>query len=476
MSRPHSLALAVALAAVALSACSRDKANGGGKSVDPTGSVPYGAYVEPPSVRTYPARPNDVERWIAAADVPAIRRHAWDVWESITTASGEDSLPVWETWYTGYEVFQLDPATLAKGTRTQFRDFERPSQFHHFAAVRTPGRQVHGGIPRDTAEMVTSFNRYTSSLANFIVNNGYNQASVLNGINAGFDSANTALAQRQILTSTDTVDATQIALKPVFQFIRGDSATVIPYWDGISTGTTTNLENPTPSTWMQGVVVDPTGKLTPGTKVLASVNGQPADSLLVVPLSALYHFQLTAADSAAYSDFAKTSGDDIGQGNQGDSTSVAALVRPGNYALLMAMHVTTKEIPNWTWQTFWWSPNPSDPIYGADRPASIPAPWSNYNLAVAYFMSQPNQVGGDPYVAFNPYLETNLQGFVPQATGDSTFWTGVQSNCMSCHRSARWGGEDGYYVPDGYIAPTDSMIFTGTTKVDFLWSIATRAQ
>lgn len=29
---------------------------------------------------------------------------------------------------------------------------------------------------------------------------------------------------------------------------------------------------------------------------------------------------------------------------------------------------------------------------------------------------------------------------------------------------------------DGFISPTGSLIFTGTTRVGFLWSIATRAQ
>ena len=37
-------------------------------------------------------------------------------------------------------------------------------------------------------------------------------------------------------------------------------------------------------------------------------------------------------------------------------------VKAGDLALLVAMHVTTKELPNWTWQTFWWEPFPTRPL------------------------------------------------------------------------------------------------------------------
>src|SRR6202008_1202183 len=131
----------------------------------------------------------------------------------------------------------------------------------------------------------------------------------------------------------------------------------------------------------------------------------------VVPLRTFYHIRLTAADSANYSEFAETSGDDVGQGNQGDSASVAAMVRPGNIALLVAMHVTTKEISNWTWQTFCWSPDAGGSIKEGGRPASGRGVWRNYLMTVAYSMVNPPPApAGAPNISFNPYLETNLSG------------------------------------------------------------------
>jgi hypothetical protein len=453
-------------------------------AIDP--APPYGAYVPPPPVRSYPSRPGRINGWVARAQLDSVRMHGWDVWESITRPSGEDSLPIWETWFSGDEVYNLEPAEArrrlqAGARRERKRDWELPHQFFHPAArgqktdLQAMARMGHR-IPVDTAEAVTSFNRYTRELAVAVVERGFNRAAVLDSINAAFNARGTPVAQRKISTSVDSVDARQIALKPVFQFISGTQPTVLPYWNGISPVNTDSLENPEPHTWRQGVVIDPTGKLRPGSRVWMSVNGNPPDSLLVVPLSAIYHLRLTAADSAAFSDFAKTSGDDVGAGNLTDSLSVAAMVRPGNYALLTAMHVTTKEIANWTWQTFWWSPHPRDPFYGADRPRTIRGPWSNYNMDVACWMAQPNRKGGDPWIAFNPYLETNLDGTVT-VNGTAIQWTGVHSNCMSCHRMAGWqsGGNTPPYVPSGFISPADSSFFAGFTKLDFLWSI-TRAQ
>jgi len=439
--------------------------------------------VDPPAVGTYPAAPGRVEGWINNQQVDSIRAHGWDVWASITSPSGQGRLPVWETWYSGHEVYDERISLLAATAgRKATRDFERPQQFHHVARM---GGLRAGHVPNDRAERITSFNRYTRALADYVWSQHYNDAAVLNAINARFDSASTPVAQRTISLSADSVNPAEIALKPVFQFIAGDSATVIPFWAGDNATASTDSANPTPDSWKQGVVVDPTGTLKPGTRVLRSVNGQPADSLLVVPLSTFYHIRLTAADSANFSQFAETSGDDVGQGNKGDSADVAAMVRPGNIALLVAMHVTTKEISNWTWQTFWWSPDAGDTTRAVGRPASVKGVWRNYLMNVAYYMvTPPTSSTGTPNIAYNPYLETNLSGTFTNDAGQTVNWTGVTSNCMTCHRMATWGvlkrdstsqGPSGApYENNGQVNPGDP-VFAGYTKLDFLWSV-TRAQ
>ena len=53
-------------------------------------------------------------------------------------------------------------------------------------------------------------------------------------------------------------------------------------------------------------------------------------------------------------------------------------------------------------------------------------------------------------------------------------WTGVHSNCMSCHRMAGYNTLG--YQPDGFISPANSALFGKGTKTDFWWSISTRAR
>lgn len=425
-----------------------------------------GAY-NPPPVRTFPSNANVINGWINAQDFRAMRAHAWDIWQSINTPA-PDGRPIWETWYSGHELFEM--TTAAKTNRKGLLDFEFPSQFFH-ASVKV------AGIPSDPAETPTSFNRYSPSLASFIYEHRYYDALYLDSINSAFNQQKTPIIDRQISTSTDSVDAMSFALKPVFQFISGDSATAIPFWAGVSPYSTRNLDNPTPDTWRQCVIVDPTGKLKPGEKVKMKCNCETEKAWPVVALSDFYAIKITAAQEKAFSQFAETSGDDVGADNNSSADSIAQMVKAGNYALLAAMHVTGKETVNWTWQTFWWSPNPYDPVFGDDRPKNLPAPWSNYNMLTAYNMVYPltDGVSGQPVLCYNPYLETNLKGTVAKAVGiDSAItWYGSFSNCMSCHRLAAWGKST--YISNGYIDPGDPLLFSNNTKTDFLWSIPVRA-
>lgn len=427
-----------------------------------------GTYVAPPPLRSFPATADEVQSWIDSLDLPSIRAHGWDLWESINTPVDTIGTPAWETWYSGHELFELGPT--ARDRSSAGRDFETPAQFH---ANSSPGFALPAPVP---SERVTAFNRYTAALANAIWGLGLNEVATLNAINAEFDANNTPTAERKI--AAGPIDPQSIALKPVFQFISGSEPTVIPYWAGIATQATTDLANPEPHTWRQGVVVDPTGTLDVGSTVSMPVNDEPPAPRLVVPLSAFYTVLLTQDDVDNFSKFALESGDDLGENNQGDPGSVAAMVKVGNIAVLVAMHMTTKEIDNWTWQTFWWANSPDDPFYGADRPDSIPAPWSNYNMQTAYFMVvPPDSETGEPYTAFNPYLETNLTGTVSLDPARSVYWTGVDTNCMSCHRMAAWSQNapnSPAYRPGGQIDPGDPA-FEGYTKLDFLWSL-TRAQ
>jgi hypothetical protein len=421
---------------------------------------------DPPPVRTYPSNPAIIQGWIDKMDFPKLRAHAWDIWESINTnVSNHQTLPIWETWYSGYEVYVLgkDAATH----RANVKDFEFPAQFVH---LHNSGSR----IPVDPAERATAFNRYSRSLAQTIWDKGYHKKATLERITQEFDAKGTPVADREISTSVDAVDALSFAIKPVFQFIEGDTPSAVPYWSGVSPQATRDLFNPEPHTWNQCVVVDPTGTLQPGTSYSMPCNGQPGD-WQVVSLDDFYTIEITQEMVDSFSQMARGSGDDVGAHNITDTSAISKNLKAGNYALLMAMHVTGKEIVDWTWQTYWWSDEPDNPPFGSDRPSTIPKPWNNYQMRTAYFMVMPpgQRQGGTPLHSFNPYLETNLRGYFRISPMDSIRWTGVFSNCMSCHRLAAF--PDNQYAPDGFIDKGDAFLFGGKTKVDFLWSVL-RAQ
>ena len=195
-------------------------------------------------------------------------------------------------------------------------------------------------------------------------------------------------------------------------------------------------------------------------------------------LNDFIHFQLTEAEAS--SEAAQFFG-----------------LQPGDYAVLVGMHVTSREIPRWTWQTFWWTPNPDNPhfpsskeIAGA-RPDQLTGAPRHYALAAAYSMvnsPQPSNVQeggsniGESIYAYNPYLESGftfstLLGSEPTGTNN----VGIQTNCMSCHIQARYFDRESqpsnhfYYTGDRYIG-LDDPDFYGSLQVDFLWSIPDTAQ
>lgn len=484
-------AFALVFASATVLACDRAASNDAtvdqsGTALDPTLPGLY-RYTPPPPVRTYPSSYATIQAWIDAGNTVAIRGHGWDIWQSITSLT-KPGLPVWQTWYSGQEIFPLSSQQAAmarpKNGFIQFRKMRPETEVSAIPAI------AGDTIRENRAERVFAFNRFSKSTAEFIWKNQLNSGNRLRDTSVGFNKSQTPLAEREVLVSKDSTDSLSFVLKPVFQFISDTGVTAIPYWAGDSSAVTTDSANPVASTWKQAVAVSPTGKYKPGDSVYMGVNGQPPRWIKVVPLSAFYHVRISVRDSVSFTHFGAINGDFIGVGNKTDSASVLAAVRPGNYGLLMAMHVTGKEIPNWTWQSFWWAYNADDPQYGADRPKTIGPPWNHYNMTVAYSMLQPN---GQQLIAFNPYLETSLGGKIPELpppNRDSSIWTGVTSNCMSCHRRAAIGysvdsAVSPPYGPDSLIKPGDKWIFTQpgkqpgvrvpTVKTDFLWSIVVRA-
>jgi hypothetical protein len=150
------------------------------------------------------------------------------------------------------------------------------------------------------------------------------------------------------------------------------------------------------------------------------------------------------------------------------------------------MHVTTKEIDSWTFQTFWWLPDSNDPTFGYDRPSTVKGVWRNYVMCNAWSMESPRLPDGALHICFNPYLEADLGPTKPYVLDGKTLppdpMAGTKSNCMNCHNragypafsSAPGSANMGQVANDGYRPPNDPY-FSKMTKTDFLWSIPLHA-
>jgi hypothetical protein len=115
------------------------------------------------------------------------------------------------------------------------------------------------------------------------------------------------------------------------------------------------------------------------------------------------------------------------------------------------MHVTTHEIKDWVWITFWWHDHAEFGEFGRDRPRALVQPWDHYVMDVTYDMELPWQSTGLPKAIFNPYLEGGLVN-------------GNQSNCMACHQRAIWPiPTESFLTPDskGAKLPMVNMVVTG---------------
>jgi hypothetical protein len=155
------------------------------------------------------------------------------------------------------------------------------------------------------------------------------------------------------------------------------------------------------------------------------------------------------------------------------------------HLILLGFHVTTKEIPNWTWQTFWWSGRPGGDgnqnyPFSTESPAlqaAVGSQWSHFVMTTT-FGKPPSDNTHLPAIVYNPYLEGLL------TNGD-----GTKSNCASCHQYAAFATAApldhatlGYQL--GIVRSGDSPLscssadpnpasyFEGAEKMDCLWSLS----
>jgi len=443
----------------------------------------------------YPAEEYKLIAYVDGENRQAIREHAWNLWAGLTAPSRSvwhgQRLPVYETWYSSQEVFDdhFKNPQLTDEARVFRRRFEVPVQALH----------MHQALGTKAAA-VMAFVKYNQAARDFIWSKRYYLRATLDETNRSFDQRGSPIEQRQV----DPFPQTAVSLKLVYWLVKNPDSpqsqhglTAFPYWDP-SYPPPPNGQPPTHLTWSKCVAVDPSGKYPVGSKQKVDCNGTVEKPRYVdaevVGLDRFYAYQLRTPEEV---EDAKLSSKNVS--GSGPHEQEAFVTDPGqvpelnDYIVLCGMHLTTKEMDNWTFQTFWWSPTPDSPPNGDFRPPSVKGAWANYQMCTAYSMSTPRTASGGPPICFNPYLESDLGPMTSYKLGDRTYpadpMAGTRSNCMNCHAKAAWpfqppasasaaadaapappSSNYGRIFNDGYIAPNDSY-FTGLTKTDFLWSL-----
>lgn len=464
MKTPYARALVLCLAAVAIAA-----ALFGGFSLKRSFAATTAVTYEDLPASLFPAKQDALLGSVYGDDLHAQRAHAWQLWAALNTDSHSDAygqrLPVWQTWYSSGEVY----SGKLKGTQHDFNCCE----------LRQPAQSVivHRGLDPDRPALTMAFVKLDRAAAEFILANGYDKQSTLQKLNVSYDAQRMPVTMRQI----KPFPRKAVAIKVTFWLIRQHGLTPLPYWDP-NYAPPKRGRTPNHLTWSKCVAVDADAQFPQGKSVAVNCNGS-LQQAPVVHLARFYHYRLShSGDVAAVAKFAKHLSMDTDQEHVVTGTFTP---EAGDYLALTAMHVTTKEIPNWTFQTFWWTPFPKRAPFGSDRPASIQAPFDNYDMCNAYSVETPLTASHGPHICFNPYLEADLGPTKPYVMNGRTMpadpMAGTRSNCMACHSRAAWPAKmDPPYVArssnmgpvfnPGYV-PRNDPYFDGITTTDFLWSI-----
>jgi hypothetical protein len=429
---------------------------------------------------SFPESEATVVGWVTAMDgsgpdaataTANVYLHAWGIWTALSMQTFEvdsgQNLRVFETWYTPQELSTLPKPGTAAAMATMLR---RRASLLHFNQFQHGSAVQERPLPFGTAGSDTVFGyvKFDPTAAAHIRSQQLLKLSTLNQLIQG--------GAQQI----PVFPPTALSLKSAFEVITAQTLVNGRYFRlNAWTGPPATPQAWGPNSWPGVVWIDVQGGGSGNGQVdmTASTDGSSRTDETTYPVSSMINHRLSSIEAAEFN---------VEQPSAGASA--------GDYAVLVAMHVAGREIARWTWQTFWWSPTPSDPQFpssttiAGERPAQLLGAARNYAMSLAYDMVTPGQpnVGGtntgNAVYAYNPYLEarfgpSNLpdsqMGYSPAGQSASNN-VGVECNCMSCHARASYNPGNLSTAPKysgaRYTDLNDPQ-FAGTLQVDLLWSL-----
>lgn len=418
---------------------------------------------------TYPQDSNVINGWVKTQDDTKIAQHGWGIWTALNTETDQvyqgQKLRVFETWLTPDEMKRMiisqgsNKVLMAENVKEGRGSLSNPHQFAHAAAARSKA-----GMLKDAADnaRVVGFVKYDPTAAEFTVSNQLLKTSVLKG-----------MLDKGAMSIPDFPN-TAMTLKPVFEIVTQDSLKKYGGYFKLNvwSGPPATVKAYPEGSWPGYVYIDPSNQ-GKGAGGVDKGDGRTPEN--TYNLTDFVYFKLDA------------------QTAQNLKATMNFNANEGDIAVLVAMHVTSKEIKRWTWQTYWWAPDavnppaPSSSAIAQQKPAQLTGAPAHYAMSQAYTFIYPDQpltggnnVGTSIY-AYNPYLEA---GFDPAVLSDPAVVItngkkivnnyGVLTNCMSCHAQANYAPSTVTngpgYLGDTYIDMNGSQ-FKGVLQLDFAWSI-----
>jgi hypothetical protein len=439
----------------------------------------------------FPTDSTVINGWINDAAFPTrydstnIYKHAWGIWAGLTAPTqqevGGDSLLVFETWMGLNEVqayilgdsISCQPAGLRKRGRAPLT---RPRQFEHAGNLArtinlSARRRLQAGnsVQGDTAAVANNLwvtVSYDPNMACYTINNKLFRTSVINRYYKpnGYGQVN-------------PFPNSSLFIKPTYlEYPAGAILLQMPVW----------LNPPNPPDSLN--VFDSSGTQFPFVVYVDVKNRQTKNKTLVPVTPTCKSIDSIAGATCNLNDFINFTVDSTMAAFMNQQDSIQGLFGPGraeagNRVLLVAMHVGTKEISNWTWQSFYWTPLPSTPggpssdLAASLMPSTVQGAARHYAANASYVMTTPDnsrELSAGSMFGYNPYLEG---GFGPTTFNypnpyRPAFKYGMQCNCMSCHALAV-PSPNGVYVSDQPINVPEPVYCKNQVRMDFVWSVQT---
>lgn len=441
----------------------------------------------------YGYRPNNeaLQKAVAAQDRAAVREHGWRLWAGIMQPlESAPTWPLWLSWRTTFDAFEArnpPPVTPHRGLPPA-----------HATAGATPLPVSTGNVPNvntpspkypvptyviDTfPDAVTKGDDgYSINDGLFFQSNGDIMIATESLSQGGYDAIRAnelylkdKLAALQAAGENVDLPLSYVSTKHMYWPVRSEGLTPLPVWQN-------NLPD-----WFSGyagyevwntlVAIDPSGSQGKSDVLVDYLYGlqTPEGANIppqkrharVVDLQDFYHHKVTQDDWDMFTEADKA------------IITAASLwlydepFKVGDYLATVAMHVVTKEIPSWSFQSVWWSPTPNHGQYATDRPEDLKAegPWDQYLLTDSYDF--PVDSEGNLDIAVNPYIEGVIH---PIAT-----------NCRNCHVRAGYPSSPSATPHTSYqnaacpglltLLTPDNACFEGIALSDFAWIIPDRAK